>query len=129
MSERTNPDRRQSTRYAPKTDFFVAFWPYLDRVGKLKDVSSSGAAFEYPVLANYENVVDVEVDIFTSEPNRFLLHHMPCKVVYDIKIDQPGLSGVETRRCGLKFDQSSHQHSEKLKLLLDNYVSQPLPFK
>jgi len=52
MTERTNADRSRAPRYALKNDFYLAFWPYLDRVGKVRDVSMSGAAFEYPALKN-----------------------------------------------------------------------------
>lgn len=127
MSERAKADRRQAPRYALKTDFYLAFWPGLDRVGKIKDVSRSGAAFEYPVYDEYENMAAVEVDIFTSEPGHFLLLHVPCRVVYDIGLDHCTQSEVQTRRCGLKFDQLSPQHREKLKVLLGKFASHRVP--
>jgi hypothetical protein len=127
MSERTKADRRRAARYALKTDFYLAFWPFLDRVGKLKDVSRSGAAFEYPVYDDYETLADVQVDIFSSEPSHFLLLHVPCRVVYDIRLEQSAFGGLETRRCGLKFDQLTPKHSEKLKLLLSKFASHQLP--
>jgi len=126
MSERAIADRRQAARYALKTDFYLAFWPGLDRVGKIKDVSRSGAAFEYPVYEEYEKLADVEVDIFTSEPSHFLLLHVPCRVVYDIGLDHCAQNDVKTRRCGLKFDKLSPQHREKLKLLLGKFASHRL---
>ena len=129
MVKCTNADRRQCTRYAVNGDIFLAFWPTLDRVGKLKDVSNSGAAFEYPAFDEKEEVVDVEVDIFASRPSYFMLRRVPCKVVYDIKIEQPTLVGMETRRCGLRFEHLSQQHNESLKVLLSEYVSHALPVR
>jgi hypothetical protein len=129
MGSRTKDDRRQSTRYAMNSDVFLAFWPALDRVGKLKDVSSSGAAFEYPAFNEQEEVVDVEVDIFASRPSHLMLRRVPCKVVYDIKIEHPTLVGIETRRCGLRFGHLSQQHNELLKTLLSEHVSHPLPVR
>jgi len=127
MGKSTKADRRQFTRYALKSDIFLALWPSLDRVGKLKDVSNSGAAFEYPAFDEKEEVVDVEVDIFASRPSNLMLRRVPCKVVYDIKIEQPTLIGIETRRCGLKFEHLSQQHNDSLKVLLSKYVSYALP--
>lgn len=127
MSETTDADRRQTTRYALKNDFYLAFWPYLDRVGKVRDVSMSGAAFEYPVYEEYEELAEVKVDIFSSEPSHFLLLHVPCKIVYDVGVERGAVAGIETRRCGVRFEELSPQHSAKLKLLLGNFISHPLP--
>jgi hypothetical protein len=129
MSKGTKDDRRQSTRYAVKGDFYLTFWPSLDRVGRLEDISGGGAAFEYAVLDDKEKVVDVEVNIFASRPDYFMLWRVPCKVVYDRRIEQPPLSSIETRRCGLQFEPLSQQHSGLLKVLLSQYVSHPLPVK
>lgn len=127
MSERTDADRRQTPRYALQNNFYLAFWPCLDRVGKVRDVSMSGAAFEYPVYEEYEKLEEVKVDIFSSEPSHFLLLHVPCKIVYDVGVEHGAIAGIETRRCGVRFDDLSPQHSEKLKLLLGKYTSHPLP--
>lgn len=128
MGEKAKANRRQSPRYGLKADFFLKIWPYLDRVGKLKDVSRGGAAVEYPIDQQYEEVVDVEVDIFSSEPTDLLLLSVPCKIVYETKIEpQTSLGSIETRRCGLRFEGLSRQHSELLKLLLNDYGSHNLP--
>jgi hypothetical protein len=129
MGRRTKDDRRQSTRYATNSDFFLAFWPSLDRVGKLRDVSDSGVAFEYAVFDVKDEVMDVEVDIFASRPSHLMLRRVPCKVVYDIKLERPSMVGIETRRCGLRFENLSQQHTELLKILLSKYVSNALPVR
>ena len=123
VNQRATEERRNSARQTLRTDVFIVFRPHFDRLGNLKDVSRTGAAFEYPVFAKYDEVVEVEVDLFTSEPSHFMLRSMPCRVVYDIKVAKPTMNGVETRRCGLKFDPLSPQHTEQLSLLLRTYVS------
>jgi hypothetical protein len=125
MSDKTTANRRREPRYAVKDEVFLVFRPYFDRLGKLKDVSSGGVAFEYPVFAEYSKVNEVEVDIFASEPAHIMLRNLPCRVVYDTRIDQPTVSGVETRRCGLKFEGLSLQHAEQLKLLLNHCALHP----
>jgi hypothetical protein len=99
----------------------------MDRVGRLKDVSGRGVAFEYAVLNRKERLVDVEVNIFASQPDSFMLWRVPCKVVYDKKIEAPPLSSIEIRRCGLQFESLSQQQTDRLKVLLSQYVSDPLP--
>ena len=111
-------------------EVFVVFNAYPDRLGKLKDVGKGGAGFEYAVIDNSvkdAKRLEVEVDIFGPASSHFVLSSVPCKVVYDIRIERPTVIGIETRRCGLRFDKLSYQHSESLKLLLDYYVSHCLP--
>jgi hypothetical protein len=123
MNQRATEERRNSARRTLYTDVFIVFRPHFDRLGKLKDVSHTGAAFEYPVFATYDEVFEVEVDLFTSEPSHFMLRSVPCRVVYDIKVAKPTLSGVETRRCGLKFESLSPHHAEQLSVFFRTYVS------
>jgi len=122
MEERA-AERRQAPRYALRTDFYLAFRPGLDRVGRIKDVSRSGAAFEYPVYDEYHQAAAVEVDIFAPEAGCFLLLGVPCQVVYDVGIDHGTESTFQTRRCGLRFDRLSVQHRDQLQLLLGKFAS------
>jgi hypothetical protein len=127
MDKGSQADRRQSTRFKVNGDFYLTFWPSLDRIGRLKDVSGGGVSFEYAVFDNKEKVDDVEVNVFSARPDYFMLWRVACKVVYDTRIEQPTLSGVETRRCGLQFQTLSNQQSDQLKVLLRQYASHPLP--
>lgn len=127
MIETKGSDRRQAPRHALNTDVFLVFRPEFNRLGKLKDVSSGGVAFEYAVFENYEKVKEAEVDIFASEASDFMLRRLPCSVVYDTTVERSSLSGVETRRCGLKFEQLSSEQTELLKILLNNFTTHQLP--
>lgn len=115
---RSQIDRRQTRRCTPKSDVFMVFRPAFDRLGQITDVSLAGAAFEYPAFVDYEEVAEVEVDLFTLEPAPLLLKSVPCRVVYDILIKKPTVSGIATRRCGLRFVRLSPEHSKQLELLL-----------
>ena len=127
MAKTTATDRRQAPRYALNTDVFLVFRPDFSKLGKLKDVSNGGVAVEYTVLGEHEKIADADVDIFTSGSDYLMLRRVPCTVVYDTKIEKGPLSGIETRRCGLRFEQLSDQQGEQLKVLLNNYVSHRLP--
>jgi PAS domain-containing protein len=61
MDTATENERRQSPRYALRTDVFLAFRPDFTTLGKLEDISNGGVALEYAVFEKYEEVVDVEV--------------------------------------------------------------------
>jgi hypothetical protein len=127
MDKGSQADRRQLTRYKVNGDFYLTFWPSLDRIGRLKDVSGGGVSFEYAVLDRKDEVDEVEVNVFSARPDSFVLWGVPCKVVYDTRVEQPTLSGVETRRCGLQFQTLSNQQSNQLQVLLRQYVSNPVP--
>ena len=122
MREQRTADRRKSPRYALENDVFLFFRPNFGRIGRLINVSSRGLAFEYSSLGEHENVADVEVDIFTDQPRKLVLPRVSCKVVYDISLEPPTFDGVETRLCGIKFNQLSQTHSDLLKALLGDYV-------
>jgi hypothetical protein len=126
MTGEPQADRRESIRYAVNRDLYLTFWPSMDRVGRLRDVSGGGVAFEYAVLDQKEKVVDVEVNIFASRPDHFMLWRVPCQVVYERKIERPTLSSIETRRCGLRFKSLSEHQADQLNLLLTRYASGPL---
>ena len=118
VGEVMKADRRQLPRYVLSDDVFIMFKVNYNRLGKLKDLSSSGLAFQYSVLGEYEKLADGEVDIFTSEPDHLMLSRVPCRVIYDMKIEEPSFGGIETRRCGLKFKYLSQQQHELLHILL-----------
>jgi hypothetical protein len=120
-------DRRNSKRFALKDDVYLVFRPGFERLGRIKDISKGGIAVEFPVYDPYEKTATVEVDIIV--PTRsWNLKSLACKVVYDVKMDRPTLSGFETRRCGLKFEQPiSDEHKTTLRQLLNGYTSHVLP--
>jgi hypothetical protein len=120
-------ERRQSLRYAVNPNVFIVFNPFPGRLGKLKDVGPKGVGFEHAAGDNDGEVVDAEVDIFIPTSESFMLRRMPCKVIYDIKIEQPSSNRTMLKRCGLEFKPLSRWHSEQLKLFLDTCVSHPLP--
>lgn len=124
-----NPaDRRKHPRHALKTDVFLVFRPAFDRLGTLKDVSMGGAAFEYSVFDHHREVAEArEVDIFSSRPDHFMLRQVPCRVVYDVQLEQPSLSDIETRRCGIRFGRLSTPQRKQLKELIASHSARPLP--
>lgn len=115
--------RRRSQRFTVKDTVFLTFRPGFDKMGRLKDISKSGVAFEYISLdrqaesgtLEYESV---EVDIFSNAKGLYL-SRVPCKIVYDVRTaDFFGRKLFENRRCGLKFGPLSHNQKAQLVALL-----------
>ncbi len=119
--------RRRHQRFSTNETVFIAVRPYFSNMGRIKDISKSGVGFEYTSFDYSENVDAVtdspmdghiEIDIF-SKSREFHLAKVPCKVVYDMKLEDSFGAGLfENRRCGLEFNHlSNHQHYQLLSLL------------
>lgn len=111
-------DRRDSTRYLVKETVFVFPRPCFTVVGRLQDLSRDGIGFVYGVFD--EDGCDLaktrEIDILFE--GSFYLSCVPCEVVYDVDVERPTLSGIGTRRCGVKFGNLSHHQFESIQSVL-----------
>lgn len=128
MNVKEQADRRTYRRYLVKDSVFLTFRPTFNKLGSLKDISRSGVSFEYIAYESMDTPHSVEIDIFSKSMD-IHLSKVPCRVVYDVKIDDSfAMSQVETRRCGLQFEGLSNRHASQLKNILSNYISGPAPY-
>lgn len=120
MAGKHHIERRESPRFEVKDNVYLTFRPNFDRIGRVKDISTSGAAFEYVQYSALTNITEVEVDIF-SQSKEFHWPKIPCKVVYDRRVEKyVSFEGIETRRCGLKFTKLSEQQLSELTYFFGN---------
>ena len=122
--------KRRYQRFSVQDDAFAALGNDFDKIGRVNDISIKGLALSYlserVKVGSYSD--DSEVEIFLTG-NRFYLHNVPCRVVYDIidpKSDK--IYRIMTRRCGLHFGELSKNQSELLELFLKNYTRGTLIF-
>jgi hypothetical protein len=67
-----------------------------------------------------------EVDIFLPG-DRFHIHKVPCKIVYDIQDSKSHKNiSIMTHRCGVQFGELIESQTERLELFLENYTTGPL---
>ena len=135
--------RRKHLRLLAQVDAFAAVRPMSTevgktRVGRIKNISSGGLAFEY-VNDEEGDLSDEEwdkepsqVDIFISSEHRFHLSNVPCSVVY--RIPEPRhaehrvfLSRFGTRQCGIHFEQLTEDKMKQLSLFLETHTSGAAP--
>ena len=76
------PERRAHTRYAPVETAYAALGAEYSRVGKIRDFSLGGLAFEY-LVDKTPNGGKVTVDVFLVDDS-FHIHNLPCKIIYDV---------------------------------------------
>jgi hypothetical protein len=118
MAEAMLSDHRRYRRYALKGEVFVGSRPFFHTIGSLRDISEGGAGFEYFAGNNNDKSRTVEVDITCGK--HFRLSRLPCKVAYDIQVDQSSSGSIGMRRCGLEFGRLSYQQADLLSLILES---------
>ena len=107
-------ERRGSKRFQVTKEVFLTFRPDFERIGRVRDISKGGIAFEYLAFRKPSKVKHVEVDIFSRLGNVYI-SHIPCKVLYDIGKDTLSfLSTAGIRRCGLQFGQLTKNQMARL---------------
>ena len=118
-------ERRKYKRYAPKLQSFAALRPEFKSVGRIKDISKGGLAFEYLAQDDGKNEPPrSEIDLFTSKGD-FYIEKIPCKIIYDNEIKQykgplPKIS--RRKRCAVQFSDLPKKKSVLLEFFLNNYV-------
>lgn len=117
-----NTERRQFRRFLADDRAFACLRPHFERLGKIKDISRGGLAFEYLCNDGCREEPS-EIDIFLSGDG-FYLPNMPCRVVYDFQIgeDVTSISTLQDRRCGVQFSQITEGQKSKLQLFLNKYI-------
>jgi hypothetical protein len=119
-------EQRKHVRLTPKVHAFTVMRPDFIIVGRVKDISRNGLAFDY--LAYEDKMIDVcwsEMDFFIPNSD-FCIMQMPCEIIYDIDIGRD----VETfiilftnRRCGVRFRELTEEQEERLLFFLDTYAN------
>ena len=112
-------EQRKFKRLLPRNLTFAIIWPHYNNLGKVKDISRGGLAYEY-ILYETKNKGSAEIDIFLSDHN-FYLPRIPSKIIYDTKKVE-NFQSVEMRRCGVQFGDLTEEQAANLDLLLKNHT-------
>ena len=112
-------ERRKFRRRLPQELTFAILRPHFTKLGKVKDISRGGLAFEY-ILNGTQYTGSSGIDIFSGD--RFYLPRIPSKIVYDMEIVGQ-YQDVERWRCGLQFGDLTEDQAAKLDLFLQNHTT------
>jgi hypothetical protein len=119
-------ERRKFQRLLAQNTAFAVLRPDFTRVGRIKDISEGGLAFEYIASYQGQKQHSSEMDIFLSEGS-FHISRIPSRVMHDVKIAeeyQTVSDRIETRRCGVQFGALTQEQAAQLNFFLNNHTSE-----
>ena len=116
-------ERRKHVRFQTQDSCYAVLSGNYTKVGKICDISSDGLAFRY---LGKELVAEAfsHVDIFLVD-NRFYLHHMPCKIIYEAEDGSFGKDILPQKfRCGVQFQEPAENQTKQLETFMENYATE-----
>lgn len=122
--EQVEMEKRKSRRFLAQDMAFAVFRPYFTKLGKVRDISKSGMAFEYVTFEGAKEDSG-EVDLFVSG-TRFHLSRIPAQTVYDSGVANDHYSFsplVERRRCGVKFGELTEGQAKQLRHFIETHTT------
>jgi hypothetical protein len=118
-------EKRKYARFSPQGNAFAALGRRYAKVGRIKDISLGGLAFEY--ISEVDTDRDFsQIDIFLIG-EVFHLYNLPCEVVYDhphpIRFKNfKSLKISLNKRCGVQFEILPEDDMAQLKLFLESHT-------
>ena len=101
-------ENRRHARFNVSDGAYMALSNGQIVVGRIKDVSMGGLAFEFVKDAYKPLTVDGHIDLFMSEKN-FYLTGLPSRVVYEVAVPKDPnfrvFSSVDMYKCGVRFGE------------------------
>lgn len=123
-------EQRRHDRFITKENAFAALGLKYTRVGKIKDISLGGLAFEYITEEEFNTDLS-EIDIFLVG-TEFHLYKVPCKMIYNIDVHLPQINNrlikiFTTKRCGVQFKKLTKDLMALIKFFLRYHTIGPAP--
>jgi hypothetical protein len=121
-------EKRKYERISPQGNAFAALGRRYAKVGRIKDISLGGLAFEY-ISAVGTDRDPSQIDIFLIG-DVFHLYDIPCEVVYDIPhpVLLENFKSIKlstTKRCGVQFGTLTEDDTAQMKLFLESHTENP----
>jgi len=119
-------ERRKYTRFLSEKDVYAALGINFTKVGKLKDISIGGLAFEY--VDYTENFVqDSSIVAIFHSLNEFHLPNLACRLICNLaisaeNIDPQFIRQYALRRCAIQFKDITAKQRKQLEFLINHYT-------
>ncbi|MBI4775817.1 MAG: hypothetical protein HY788_16870 [Deltaproteobacteria bacterium] len=127
-SSDNSSDRRRQKRLVPKVLAFAAMAPSVEKLGKLKNISQVGLAFEYVSHGREDRREhEAEIALFMKD-GEFYIKDISCTVIYDLDVARENtlfVNPFEQRCCGVKFNRMPPEKAFQLESFLNKYAVDP----
>jgi hypothetical protein len=119
-------DKREFERLSPRGNAYAAFGRQYTKVGRIKDISLGGLAFEYISEMNADPDSS-QIDIFLAG-DVFHIYNIPCQIIYDIPnpFHPQNVGSIKvspTKRCGIQFGTLIEDDVVQLKIFLESHTA------
>ncbi len=119
-------ERRKYVRFLAEPNSYAAIGASFTKVGKIRDISMGGLAFEYIFTEQISKLPDSKVTIFLTE-NNYHLPNIPCRVVRNFPKDNadqtPSISSnLVTKQCALKFTSITESQRQSLEYFMNHHT-------
>jgi c-di-GMP-binding flagellar brake protein YcgR len=123
-------ERRRFVRFGVTSPTYAALGHNFDKVGKVKDISLGGFAFEY--ISDQDSVEEMtQVDILLLDED-IHLSKVPCTVAYEHDVKKHDAlrrfgRPLVTKQCGVKFGSLAENQRTQLEHLITRHTLAPRP--
>jgi hypothetical protein len=122
--EQVETENRKFRRFIAQDMAFAVFRPHFTKLGKIKDISKGGMAFEYVTFEGAKKDSG-EIDLFVSGA-RFHLSRIPAETVYDCSVGNDHYTFnpfVERRRCAVQFGEFTEEQATQLRHFIETHTT------
>ena len=115
-------ERRKYNRFMARPDTYAAMGPHFSKVGKVKQISMDGLAFEYIRKTGKPDRIASNVTVFLCQ-NHFFLPDLPCRLISDLSnctLERNPIADsiYSTNQCAVQFKT----FTEDQKLILEYFI-------
>ncbi|MGV7224758.1 MAG: PilZ domain-containing protein [Nitrospinales bacterium] len=119
-------EKRKYVRFLPQPNAYAALGSSYTKIGKIRDISMGGLAFEYYCGSEDLDQYDSTVTVFITV-NSFYLENIPCRMISDQPKSNSNKASVLSanymvKQCGLQFMNISEDQRQRLEYFLNNHT-------
>ncbi len=121
MNGKKPAERRKHKRFKVQNDTFVMLRSNDTKVGPIIDVSMDGLGFHY-VGSKKPIGESAKLSILPAEDSSYL-YKIPCRAVWDRKVNENHFSSISMRRCGVQFGELTPYQKAQLEQFIQDHTT------